>query len=381
LCERRIEAVFLFGDCRPIHRPVARMAEELGMAVWVLEEGYLRPNYVTIERHGVNGNSRLPKDPDFYRRAVNDLPELADPVPLAATFWHIARWTILNAVACTFLWFLYPRYRHHRNVHAFRQSFCWVRGLVRKARWALGERRVLQRLAHERSGQYFLVPLQVYCDAQLQHSRFGSLEAFVDEVVGAFARLASKDTLLVVKQHPHDRPYQDHRRTVAEIGRRHGCADRLVYVHDLHLPTLLKHARGVVTINSTVGISALYHGTPVKVLGKAVYDIAGLTCQRPLGEFLRAPGRVDTRLFGCFVRWLREDNQVNGSLYHRVPALGTACGIDASALARPEPSPSGRAAPERPASDLGAGYSRNPTDPQEARVPRIAALRDESRKL
>ena len=38
---------------------------------------------------------------------------------------------------------------------------------------------------------------------------------------------------------------------------------------------LLRNAAGVVTINSTIGITALYHGVPVKVLGNAVFDVPG----------------------------------------------------------------------------------------------------------
>ena len=57
------------------------------------------------------------------------------------------------------------------------------------------------------------------------------------------------------------------------------------YIHDLRLPRLLPQARGVVTINSTSGLSALYHGTPVKCLGKCLYDLPGLTHQGALDDF------------------------------------------------------------------------------------------------
>ena len=115
-----------------------------------------------------------------------------------------------------------------------------------------------------------------------------------------------------------------------ELGRRYGCADRLIYVHDLHLPTLLKHARGVVTMNSTVGTSALFHRAPVKVMGRAIYDIPGLTTQAPLDQFFQSPDQVDHELYEQFMRWLRANNQVNGSFYKRVRAIGTVSGLDAT---------------------------------------------------
>jgi capsular polysaccharide export protein len=45
------------------------------------------------------------------------------------------------------------------------------------------------------------------------------------------------------------------------------------------MPELLTHAKAVVTINSTAGISALMHNKPLKVMGNALYDIKGMTYQ------------------------------------------------------------------------------------------------------
>ena len=55
------------------------------------------------------------------------------------------------------------------------------------------------------------------------------------------------------------------------------------------LAKLLARKPAVVTVNSTVGTLALACGLPVIALGKAVYDIAGLTFQGELDEFWSAP--------------------------------------------------------------------------------------------
>lgn len=331
MTERGIDAVFVFGDQRGIHRAAIELARELGIAVWAFEEGYLRPNYVTLERHGVNGNSRMPKDAAAYRGAK--LPPPREPVPVGNTFGRHAMWTILHSIALTFGFWLYPRYRHHRNSGTFYNAFCWTRGGFRKLKYKLKERKVLERVLSKHDARYFVLPLQVHCDSQLTHSDFPSMEAFIDEVVGTFATSARPDDLLVVKHHPHDTPYRDYTKYLRQLGAKHGCADRLVYVHDLHLPTLLKHARGVVTMNSTVGISALHHRAPVKVLGRAVYDVTGLTSSKPLAKFFADPGRVDHDLYERFVAYLRAHNQINGSFYRRTAALGTVSGLDPATFA------------------------------------------------
>ncbi len=338
LVEGRIDAVYVFGDRRPIHVAAIAVARELGIAVWVFEEGYLRPNFVTVERGGVNGNSPLPRAAAFYRAAAPHLPTQPAPLPVGNTWYHHAAATAAYAVAKTFGAPLYPRYQHHRNNNAFYGAFCYVRGAARSLRYRVTERGVASAVIATHRGRYVVMPLQVHCDAQLQHSDYPSMEAFIDEVVGEFARAAPADNVLVVKHHPEDVPFRDYGRRLRQLATRHQLDGRLVYIHDTHLPTLLKYARAVVTMNSTVGTSALHHKTPVKAMGRAVYAIPGLTHQGSLAEFLQAPGSVDDALFEAFCRWLRAANQLGGSFYRRLPAATTATGLPSSAFASTLPS-------------------------------------------
>lgn len=61
IIRHRIDAVLLFGDCRPVHACVRSMTERLGCAFGVFEEGYLRPDHITFEPMGVNGHSHFEK--------------------------------------------------------------------------------------------------------------------------------------------------------------------------------------------------------------------------------------------------------------------------------------------------------------------------------
>ncbi|MBQ7617956.1 MAG: capsular biosynthesis protein, partial [Desulfovibrio sp.] len=58
-----ISDLVLLGDWRPLHQEAVLIAKSRGIRVWVYEEGYLRPGYVTLEEGGVNGTSALPKTP------------------------------------------------------------------------------------------------------------------------------------------------------------------------------------------------------------------------------------------------------------------------------------------------------------------------------
>jgi capsule polysaccharide modification protein KpsS len=323
--EHRIDAVFLFGDCRPIHRAAIRVARELGVRVWVFEEGYLRPEWITLEEDGVNGYSKMPRDPEFFRSL--DLPELAPPIPVGETFGPNAWYSTLSALAFTHLNQGFPHYVHHRELNAWHHTYRWVRDFFRKRYLRAREAPLLSHFEGELSHRFWFVPLQVHCDFQLVHSPYDDLMQFVDEVLDAFVKHADPDHSIVFKQHPLDRAYKDWGGEFEARAQKRGLTDRLYYVHDLHLPTLLKHARGTITINSTVGLSSIHHGTPVKVMGTAIYDMPGLTHQGSLEEFFRAPVRADRELYEKFRRWLLHENQINGTFYRRLPGFESGIGV------------------------------------------------------
>jgi capsule polysaccharide modification protein KpsS len=317
--DRRTECILLFGDCRPYHRVAIEVAEREGIEVWVFEEGYLRPDFVTLEQGGVNGYSRMSKDPDFYR-ALEPRP-VPKPRPVGNTFPISILWVSIHALACTLLRFRYPSYRHHRDVQAFRQFALWFGKIPNRIWHGRRDREVTRKLAHQHSRGYFLVPLQVNGDSQLHHSKYGSVAEFLEEVIRSFAAHADTRHILVVKDHPMDRPYSDHAPLIASLAKELGLGQRIWHVDIVHLPTVLQHARGTVVINSTVGFSSVLHATPTKCLGTAVYDMQGLTHQGSLEDFWHDPGKVDRDLCRKYAWWLRVHTQINGSVWSGLKEL------------------------------------------------------------
>lgn len=327
LDQLNVDVVMLFGDCRPIHKLAHEIAHRRGLEIGVFEEGYIRPDYVTLERFGVNDHSLIPREASFYSKAP--VARLDRPIPLGNTYWYAVLWALLYYFAAGLLKPLFRHYRHHRPL-TWLELFPWVRSVWRKGYYALKERSILPRLKGELDGRYFLVPLQVYNDAQIHtHSGFKSISNFIDEVMASFARHAPQGATLVIKHHPMDRGYHDYtgliRKRVQELGLRGRC----FYIHDQHLPTLMQHARGVVVINSTVGLSALHHGAPLKVCGNAIYDMPGLTFQAGLDEFWQNPeqAKPDKFLLARFNGYLVQHTQLNGSFYKRLPIIASVAGL------------------------------------------------------
>jgi len=320
LRDHRIEMIFLFGDCRFYQAVAIEECRRLGIEVFAFEEGYVRPHYVTMERWGVNDFSRLPREAAFYRA----LPQRETPPALHARqskLKMIVSATLYYLSANLFHW-RYPHYRHHREMSALKEAFYGVRGAWRKLIYPfLYEREMEQRLSAEWSGGYFFVPLQTHTDFQiLTHSDFQSIEKFIITVLESFAGAADAEDRIVFKHHPVDRGRKDYRKFIMEQAKILGIEERVVVLYDTFLPTCLKHAKGTVTVNSTVGLTSIGYGTPTITLGRAVYDIDGLTNKgKTLEEFWSDPQRPDEKLYRKFLTYIIENTQLNGSFYGRFP--------------------------------------------------------------
>ncbi|CAM4262902.1 Capsule polysaccharide transporter [Comamonas aquatilis] len=354
-----IDAVLLFGDCRPVHAGVRKLGQQMGFAVGVFEEGYLRPDHVTFEPIGVNGHSQFHTTLESWLSSVvaasvsssgnedhgDCIKTVSGHQPVGRSYWHGAMWGMLYFFAAWLAQWFWNNSLHHRKMSIVDAPWWWL-SYGRKAWYCIAERGVEQRLTDEKHDQFFLVPLQVHNDAQITvHSDYESVCSFIDHVMSSFAAalrrstagtdsafnvLASlADDLLVFKHHPMDRGHRDYSKVIRLLTKRYGLEERVLYIHDQHLPSLLKAAKGVVLVNSTTGLSALGHDAPVKVCGSALYDMPGLTYQGSLRDFwFAAPSaKPDKDVLRRFKKALLERTQLNGNFYKKLSICQWRCGV------------------------------------------------------
>lgn len=327
----------MLGDTRPIHAAALAVAEALGLRVHVWEEGYFRPYWLTVERSGINGHSRLPRDPLWYRETAPRVPETPPPQPVPNPVRLLAAWELVYHLPNLLNPLLYPGYRTHRPAISGVEFAGWA---WRFSRMPLFERRDLHSMHGLFAGgqRFFLFPLQLDGDSQLsQHSRFASIGEAIDLVLRSFAAHAPADRMIVVKNHPLDTGLTDYGRVVRARARELGIAQRVCYLESGHLPDLLQRTDGVIVVNSTVGTSALAAGCPVIALGNAIYAMPGLAASGGLDDFWGDPPRPDAGLFEAFRRVALYATQVNGGFYSR---RGCALAVDnALRFLEPERSP------------------------------------------
>lgn len=303
--------LLLYGDARPKHTAAIEAAQAQGVRVHVFEEGYLRPDWITLERDGVNGRSGLPRDPDWYRDQARGLLPVPVHEPLL-NYRSVRGWAALFYYAEYVLQFWrFPLHRSHRTFdpvgeglsHVFRFIGCLFGKPPRH------DVRMDKGLAE---GDFVLFPLQLDSDYQIRvYSPFANLSAAMTHVLDDFAANAPADLRLVVKEHPLDSGLIDWGELLVQESELRGIANRVAFTRSADLEPLIDAARGLVTVNSTSGTLAMTKGVPVKVLGTAVYDIRGICDQQPLAGFWSDPAAPDADLFDAFQRVL-----VDRCLYH-----------------------------------------------------------------
>lgn len=310
--DRGVTDLIVFGDCRMPHLAARALADRRGLRFHAFEEGYLRPDHVTLERGGVNGHSSFPRSLHALRLLDARIAAPAAPVPVRSDFAPRAREAVFHHLFTLLGRPLFPHHRNHRFWPAWREAAGWLGRRMRRGRERRDSRAALAGIAGHPT---FLLPLQIEGDSQLAvHSPFASVAEAVEHVLEAF-RDAPPEARLLVKQHPLDPGVIRWRTLVTEAAHRIGVADKVAFIERGDLLPLLRAARGVVTINSTVGPLALAEGVPVLALGAAIYRMPGITAECSLAQFWRDPPPVDDGNFALFCRVLRAKCLVNGGFH------------------------------------------------------------------
>jgi capsular polysaccharide export protein len=303
--DRAITDLLLLGDGRPYHIAATEAARARGIRVMATDLGHVRPGWLTLNEVGAD----FSRDPDAICALAADFPE-PDFTPLPEPPFHLlAIRDVAYHVAAVLGRPLYPHYRHHGLYHPFAEYAGWVRNAPCRLLARRATATAKARLAAE-PGAYFLFPLQLATDFQLRaRSPFATAQDALRAVLRSFAENGSEHRLVIVG-HPLDEGLIDWRRLI-------GGSAQVIFLEGGVTVRLVAHAAGVVTVNSTVGLTALRHGVPVKTLGTAIYNVPGLTHPGHLDGFWRRPHPPDTELLTAFLRALIGATQVKGGFHTR----------------------------------------------------------------
>ncbi|SDU02232.1 capsule biosynthesis protein [Stappia sp. ES.058] len=317
LIRHGVTDIVFYQDRFPYHSVAVEIAGRLGVRAVAYENGYLRPDWITAELDGMSVRSLFPDDVDAIRAAAADLPPVDMTERYRHPFWQEAMHEVVCNLLNAFDLLAFPRFVADKFYHPL---FEYVMTLPRLL-FARRRDRVATILIDdlvESNCPVFVFPLQMQSDYQLRYNaKYDHLADALEEVFASFSAHAHPAAQLVVKLHPMDQGIEPWRRIVRRLARRHGIKRRVHLVDGGHLVTLLKHASGAVMVNSTTGLHAVKVGCPVKVLGVAVYDLPGLTCQLPLDRFWRIPQAPDPETYQSVQRLMGHAIQIQGNFHSR----------------------------------------------------------------
>ncbi len=310
--EHKVTDVLLFGDCRPYHVTAHGIAALRGVRTHVLEEGYLRPDWMTLEPEGVNARSTLSRDKNWFLREAKALPPEPHLPPIGASFRRRARDSFWHYESVVMRRPRYPHYRSHRAGSIIMEGIGWAWKFANEKRRAAQAAATLRRLEDK---AYFIFPLQLSTDYQIRtHSVFPDMQSAATFTIESFAANAPPDVHLLLKSHPLDCSFFNWPTFVGRLARRLGLEGRIHFVDGGDLPAMAGAARGLVCVNSTSATLALAQDTPVCTIGEAMYDMPGLTHQGHLDTFWSNPTPPEPGVYEAFRRVLVERCLVRGGL-------------------------------------------------------------------
>jgi capsular polysaccharide export protein len=327
LGHHRITDILLLGEQRDHHKTAIEAAKARGIQVIVTDFGYLRPDWIILERGGMSAHSQFPREPEAILELASRCPKAHLERVYEDSFWGMALSEMAYHFSSYFLWFLFPHYRSFKveNPLASYVGTGW-RLLFSRPRDKHAKETVAE--LHRHGTPYFLFPLQMENDFQIRaYSAYPDMETPIAQVIASFARHADKAARLLVKVHPWDPGLKSWGRIVHDLAMQHGLAERVHYIDGGSLYAMIPWSRGMVTINSTSGIQALCMDSPLITLGQAIFDVPGLTFQGPLDEFWSRAAPPEPKLRDAYINAMAATLQIRG-VFYKQPGLNAA--VDAA---------------------------------------------------
>jgi capsular polysaccharide export protein len=312
LTRHAITHLLLIGEQRPYHRIAIAAARARGVTVIVTDYGYLRPDWITLERDGMGGNSLFPRDPVEIRRLAKglSLPELKPlysdhfaTMALRDVYYHaLAQWP-----------FPFRHYQRHQLLHPFLVYAGLARRLLLRRREDRRSAEVFEGLK-ARGTPFWIFAMQLETDFAIRaYSPFTDMDAPLGQVMESFAAHAPRATELVIKLHPLDPCWKPWPKRIAAMARAASIAGRVHIMPRGRLPDLLAASSGMITVNSTAATTAMVLGKPVKLMGQAVYNVPGLSFQPSLDAFWTEGAPPDPDLLEAFLALLCSAFMVRGA--------------------------------------------------------------------
>jgi capsular polysaccharide export protein len=307
----KVTDLVYYADRTPYHRDAIDIAAKLGANAITYENGYLRPHWITLEHGGMSRQSHFPTDPEYILHEGKKHPAPKTQKGLEHPFWQEAWNEVVYSLANLFDIAVFRHYQADKVYNPVYEYLNYVPRLLKSKKSAIVADKIVKDLKKKR---FFLFPLQMQNDYQLrENSPFNHQGEAITLAIKALYDSAEKNSHLLFKIHPMDNGIEPWAEIIHQQAVRFEVEDRIWFIDGGNLDKIMDNCKGIITINSTVGVHGIQKTKPVITLGDAMYDIPGLTSQQTLKMFFQNPSHPSAELVDSFVNLMAATIQIHGS--------------------------------------------------------------------
>ena len=315
LAEGNVTDLLLTGERRSYHRVAIEEANKLGISTVSIDFGYLRPDFITFEYDGLNGDSHFPRNMEAIKQLAVSTPTINLSERFQDSFLSMAAYDVAYSLSNLIFLPLYPRYHSHKSISTIKIYAGTGRNLLTSKRMAKKSDALVHEF-HKRKQRYFVAALQMEGDFSITaYSPFRSVRESLMVMLESFNEHAPNDLYLIVKIHPLDPAVTPWLSIIRDFEKRMKIPGRIHVTRGGSITNLFKSCLGLVTVNSTLGLRAVCAGVPVKTLGQAIYAVDGIVSSQELEQFWHDPQGPDEAFCKQFVNTLAAVTQIRGTLY------------------------------------------------------------------
>lgn len=261
----KINKVFILNDSRPYHQPIINICYEDNIQLYVFEDGYFRPGYITLEPFGVNGNSPY-RDNISQSILESNVPKIELKLKSKLTS------RLIFSILSNFNFIFSKNYIPYRPTNSLYWSKNYLNYFFVTVRNFFNDKKIVKNITKSKK-KVFFVPLQVFDDTQIKfHSKYNNSFEFIYEVLDAIKDYDKRDAILIFKQHPGDRGILNYQKKILQYVKKSKILNEIYFNYTTDADDLIKISDGVILINSTLGINAARMNKPLYFAGRSVYD-------------------------------------------------------------------------------------------------------------
>lgn len=313
----KVTHIILVGEQRKYHNTAIQSAKKIGVNIIVTDFGYLRPDWIAMERDGMNGTSLIPQNINDILSINKNLPETDLCTTYSDSEFNMISRDVVYSFSNLIDFIFFPHYIRSDNRPNPAKGFFF--SLIKWIKLLYYYNKTKRFTNYIESGNlnFFLYAMQLEHDFQIvKYSQYDNLIEPLKEIIESYAKNCSRDVSLIIKNHPCDLGIRKWEKIIKKIAKEYNVENFIYFVDGgTSLDKFLKHSKGLITVNSTSGLRALQLDCPVKTLSQAVYNINGMTYQGKLDDFWKNMTKPLSKNIDAFINVLALKYHIRGVFF------------------------------------------------------------------